>query len=167
MGEARSNCEHIAGVPLRPETAERFSQIYLAKGVHATTSIEGNTLTEEQVRLQMDKALKLPASQEYLKQEVQNILDACDKITSELSGMPTVDITLRCEKPTPPLHAPNSGVDPSQRCSANWIRALNSRRVVRAAGDEGRSFNSARVEPAPGSGGVTHRAARQEIHCIG
>ena len=45
MGEARSNCQHIAGVPLRPETAERLSQIYLAKGVHATTSIEGNTLT--------------------------------------------------------------------------------------------------------------------------
>ncbi|MCC6745869.1 MAG: Fic family protein, partial [Acidobacteria bacterium] len=41
LGEARSKCEHIAGVPLKPAVAERLHRLYLAKGVHATTAIEG------------------------------------------------------------------------------------------------------------------------------
>ena len=50
LGEARSKCEHIAGVPLRPTVARELHQLYLAKGVLGTTAIEGNTLSEEQVR---------------------------------------------------------------------------------------------------------------------
>src|SRR6266436_58210 len=46
LGEAASKCEHIAGVPLRPATAQSLHQLYLAKGALATTAIEGNTLTE-------------------------------------------------------------------------------------------------------------------------
>ncbi len=30
LGEARSKSEHIAGVPLRPATAERLHQLFLA-----------------------------------------------------------------------------------------------------------------------------------------
>ena len=41
LGEARSKCEHLAGVPLRPDTARRLHLMYLAKGVLATTAIEG------------------------------------------------------------------------------------------------------------------------------
>jgi hypothetical protein len=45
LGEAMSKCDHIRGVPLRRDTAERLHQVYLAKGVLATTAIEGNTLS--------------------------------------------------------------------------------------------------------------------------
>ena len=50
LGEAQSKCEHLSGVPLVPGAAERLNELYLAKGVLATTAIEGNTLTEEQVK---------------------------------------------------------------------------------------------------------------------
>ncbi len=50
FGEAQSKCENIAGVPLEPETAKSLHNIYLAKGALSTTAIEGNTLSEEEVR---------------------------------------------------------------------------------------------------------------------
>jgi Fic family protein len=78
LGEAHSKCEHIAGTPLRPEVAEELHQIYLAKGVLATTAIEGNTLSEEQVRELLEGKLKLPPSQEYLAQEVENVIRVCN-----------------------------------------------------------------------------------------
>ena len=79
LGEVASKCEHLSGVPLRPEFATELNSIFLAKGVLATTAIEGNTLTEEQVRQQVDGKLEVPPSQDYLKQEVENIIDVCNE----------------------------------------------------------------------------------------
>jgi len=84
LGEAASKCEHIAGVPLRPATAQSLHQLYLAKGALATTAIEGNTLTEKQVLQHLEGKLKLPPSQEYLAQEVDNIVTACNRIGEAL-----------------------------------------------------------------------------------
>lgn len=85
LGRVSSKCEYIKGVPLKPVVAEKLSELYLAKGVLATTAIEGNTLTEDQVREILRNQLKLPASQEYLAQEVKNVLDACNDVVFELS----------------------------------------------------------------------------------
>lgn len=93
VGEAHSRCQHIAGVPLSPETAERLNEVYLSKGVHATTSIEGNTLTEEQVERQLRGKLALPESQEYLRTEVQNVITACKGIAKTISQKRPVDLT--------------------------------------------------------------------------
>ncbi len=49
LGECQSKCEHIRDLPILPETRDRLTKIYLAKGVHATTAIEGNPLSEEEV----------------------------------------------------------------------------------------------------------------------
>jgi Fic family protein len=81
LGEAQSKCGHIAGVPLRPGTAKELHQMYLAKGVLATTAIEGNTLSEEQVLKHIQGELKLPPSQSYLAQEIDNIIEACNEIS--------------------------------------------------------------------------------------
>ena len=78
LGEITSKCEHLSGVPLRPEFAQRLNQVFLAKGVLATTAIEGNTLSEEQVQEFLEGNLKLPPSQEYLKQEIENIITVCN-----------------------------------------------------------------------------------------
>jgi Fic family protein len=86
LGEARSKCEHIAGVPLQPTIAAELHSVYLAKGALATTAIEGNTLTEEQVKGLLAGSLKLPASKEYLQREVQNIIEACSGVWTEVSG---------------------------------------------------------------------------------
>ncbi len=95
LGEAASKCEHIAGVPLRPATAQSLHQLYLAKGALATTAIEGNTLTEKEVLAHLQGKLKLPPSKEYLGQEVDNIVAACNRIGERLR---TGDTTLTAER---------------------------------------------------------------------
>ncbi|MGH9187585.1 MAG: Fic family protein [Acidimicrobiales bacterium] len=80
LGEAKSKCDHIAQVPLDRETAEHLHSVYFAKGIMATTAIEGNTLTEEQVRERMRGGLKLPPSKEYLGIEIDNMLAAYNLI---------------------------------------------------------------------------------------
>ncbi len=84
LGECFSKCEHISRIPLRPSTASEMHKVYLAKGVNATTAIEGNTLSEEQVRQIIDKKLELPPSREYLKQEVDNILFLCNELKNQI-----------------------------------------------------------------------------------
>lgn len=79
MGETASKCKHLAGAPLRPDVAENLNKVFLAKGALATAAIEGNTLSEEQALRQVEGELKLPPSQEYLQQEVQNIIDVCNE----------------------------------------------------------------------------------------
>jgi Fic family protein len=89
LGEIRSKCEHIAGIPLNQKTADQLYQLALTRGINATTAIEGNTLTEEQVRQRIEGRLKLPTSQEYLGTEVDNILKACNTILdSIIKGKP-------------------------------------------------------------------------------
>ena len=56
---------------LPPDVANDLFVLYLAKGVRATTAIEGNTLTEEQVRERiLSSKSTLPKSQEYQGREV-------------------------------------------------------------------------------------------------
>ncbi len=84
LGEARSKCDHLASIPLKPGVRDRLHQIYLAKGAQATTAIEGNTLTEDQVVRHLEGKLKLPPSKEYLVKEVENILKACNAISDDI-----------------------------------------------------------------------------------
>jgi Fic family protein len=89
LGEARSKGEHLAGVPLRPAMAEELNRIYLAKGIAATTAIEGNTLSEKEVELRIRGELTLPPSKEYLAREVDNVLAASNRVWDAVqSGRP-------------------------------------------------------------------------------
>lgn len=100
LGEAASKCDHLAGVPLRPEVAQRLHLVYLAKGAAGTTAIEGNTLSEEQVLQHIQGELHLPPSQEYLQQEVDNIVRACNEIARTIVGPdenPAICRNLLCE----------------------------------------------------------------------
>jgi Fic family protein len=85
IGEALSKIDHIATVPLPPAVAQKFHQIYLAKGVHATTQIEGNTLSEDEVGARVRGELTLPESQEYLGKEIDNIVEGCDRVVNDLA----------------------------------------------------------------------------------
>jgi Fic family protein len=93
LGEAQSKCEHVAGVPLLPAVADRLYQLFLAKGVLATTAIEGNTLSEPQVLELLRGRLKLPESKEYLRQEVENVVKACNEIGDLVLAGELGDIT--------------------------------------------------------------------------
>jgi Fic family protein len=93
LGECQSKCEHLARVPLRPDVSEALDKMYIAKGVLATTAIEGNTLTEEEVEKFLSGELKLPPSREYLGQEITNIADECNRIVAlvEKGAQPILD----------------------------------------------------------------------------
>jgi Fic family protein len=85
LGEARSKCRHLVHSPLKPGVRQELEALMLAKGAQATTAIEGNTLTLEQVQAAVRGDLRVPPSQEYLKQEVDNIIDACRLIEQRVA----------------------------------------------------------------------------------
>lgn len=84
LGEAQSKCEHISGTPLKPAVAQDLHNIFMAKGVMATTAIEGNTLSEDEVRRRIEGKLELPPSREYLGKEVDNVVKALNSIGDQV-----------------------------------------------------------------------------------
>lgn len=94
MGEAMSKCQHLAGVPLKPARAEEMGSVYLARGVQATTAIEGNTLTENEVKQIVAKGTAhVGKSREYQEREVQNVLGAIRDIDFALRRGELLPIT--------------------------------------------------------------------------
>lgn len=93
LGEARSKCEHLAGVPLKPAVASYLHQVYLARGAHATAAIEGNTLSEEQVLERMAGKAVVPDSQKYLQQEIDNVLAVASDVMLSAADRGRTDIT--------------------------------------------------------------------------
>lgn len=96
LGEAQSKCRHLAYSPLKPGVRQELEALTLAKGVQATTAIEGNTLTLAQVEAAVRGELRVPPSQEYLKQEVDNVIDACRLVEQRIeeSGTFTLSVEL-------------------------------------------------------------------------
>lgn len=84
LGGVSSLANVLADTPLLPEVATEMHMVYLVKGALATTAIEGNTLTEDQVRQAVDRDLKLPPSKEYLEIEIMNMVEAFNQLSAEL-----------------------------------------------------------------------------------
>src|SRR5207247_2202738 len=80
---------------LKPEVAEQMNLLFLAKGAQATTAIEGNTLSEaDALELVEGGELDLPPSQQYLATEIQNIVDACNRVKDELIAGGATEVTV-------------------------------------------------------------------------
>jgi len=94
LGEARSKCDHIKFVPLAAHTAKDLNYVYFAKGVNATTAIEGNTLSEEQVRERLEGTLQLPPSKEYLGVEIDNMIGAYNGIIAAVGRGEQVRVSI-------------------------------------------------------------------------
>lgn len=92
LGEAQSKCARVSRVPLKPELSEILHQTYLAKGIKGTTEIEGNTLSEEEVKKRIEGELKLPDSMEYQGREIDNVLEAYNGIVKKLIDGETQEI---------------------------------------------------------------------------
>lgn len=84
LSDACAKCEFIASLPMTPHDASELRQVFLERGARATTAIEGNTLSAEQVARLAKGELKLPPSKEYLGIEVQNILLSYQEITARI-----------------------------------------------------------------------------------
>jgi Fic family protein len=90
LGECSSKIEHVLGTPLREDIAKHLNSVFMIRGAHGTTAIEGNTLSEKQVkRIVEGKTIDLPPTQEYLEREVANVLKSYRTIISQLhQGVP-------------------------------------------------------------------------------
>lgn len=93
LGQCVSKCCHIRQIPLLPDVRDKLHNLYLAKGVAATTAIEGNTLGEEKVLDIIKGTDRTEQSKQYQKQEVQNIINACNYVFGEIAQSKDIKIT--------------------------------------------------------------------------
>ena len=84
LGEAWAMCRQFAGTPIQPDRAEQLYMIALVKGVQATTAIEGNTLTIEEVEGILRGTYTAPPSRAYQEQEVRNVINALNSIDRQI-----------------------------------------------------------------------------------
>jgi len=83
LGQCDCIVKAIALMPIRPDIYEHLMRVSLTKGARATTAIEGNTLSEEDVE-KIQEGKKLPPSKEYLEVEVKNVIEALNQIGREV-----------------------------------------------------------------------------------
>lgn len=79
LGEARSKCDHLAKVPMPPLYARELHEVNLSKGVHATTAIEGNTLSEDEVAAILRRHGG-SGETDYQVHEVENVIKAYNSV---------------------------------------------------------------------------------------
>jgi len=83
LGQIQSIIKAISYAPLMPNYHKILLGISLKKGAQATTSIEGNTLSDEEIN-KIYKGESLPPSKEYQEIEVKNIINAFNFILDEI-----------------------------------------------------------------------------------
>jgi Fic family protein len=83
LGECDALVQSISNIPLKPEYRRRLLEVSLIKGAQATTAIEGNTLSEEEI-VKIQEGWKLPESREYQEIEVRNVLEAFNTLLNEI-----------------------------------------------------------------------------------
>jgi Fic family protein len=70
-----------------------MEMVYLAKGARASAAIEGNSLNEEQAMAAVEGKLEVPQSQEYLQQELENVIQALAGIEMDVHRDGAFEVT--------------------------------------------------------------------------
>lgn len=83
LGQCEAYVKAINNTPILPHHYSELMNVALMKGAQATTAIEGNTLSDQEIQKIMDNQ-KLPPSKEYQEIEVRNILNAFNELLTEL-----------------------------------------------------------------------------------
>lgn len=91
FGECDAYVKALTDIPLTPAHRDKLLRVSLIKGAQATTAIEGNTLSQEEIE-KLDEGWKLPPSKEYLEIEVKNILNAFNLLLREVAAEGRVEI---------------------------------------------------------------------------
>lgn len=102
LGQCVAYIRAINNTPIMPQYYEELMLLALRKGAQATTAIEGNTLSDEEIA-KLQEGEKLPPSKEYQEIEVKNILNAFNEILVETvynnkEQLITPDLLLRFHK---------------------------------------------------------------------
>lgn len=84
LGECISKFDHLNRTAMSGDLQSYIYRLYLTKGAAATTAIEGNTLTEEEVKNILDGNFQTPL-EDFQSQEIQikNVLALYEKIVSD------------------------------------------------------------------------------------
>ena len=83
LGQCKGLVEAICEIPLHPSHHQHLLGVSLRKGARATTAIEGNTLTEEEIE-KVAEGDPLPPSKQYQEIEVKNVLKAMNQVLKEI-----------------------------------------------------------------------------------
>jgi Fic family protein len=83
LGQCYAYINTMLNTPIRPAHHQQMLLLSLNKGALATTAIEGNTLTEEELIL-IQNGKDIAPSKKYQQQEVENILNAFNFILEKL-----------------------------------------------------------------------------------
>ncbi len=90
LGEIQARIDHIKNLPIPSDESNLLRHMYLTKGVHSTTAIEGNSFSEEEVARIIEGKLQAPPSREYQQQQIDNMLNAFNIVgKTQLSGAST------------------------------------------------------------------------------
>ena len=91
LGQCYAYVNSMINIPLNPDYYKKLLKISLNKGALATTAIEGNTLTEEDLNL-IQNGKNLKSSSQYQQKEIENVLDAFNFILDKLTREKNPDI---------------------------------------------------------------------------
>lgn len=87
LGEVQAKIEHIKRLPIPPNDSDRLRRMYLAKGVHSTTAIEGNSFSEAEVGKIINREMKARPSREYQQRQIDNMVKAFNQVRDdEITG---------------------------------------------------------------------------------
>ena len=80
LGEIQARIENIQATPIPPESLKELRILYLTKGIHATTAIEGNSFSEQEVRRILNSELESRPSRQYQQQQIENMQEAFTQV---------------------------------------------------------------------------------------
>ncbi len=90
LGEIQARIDHIKTLPIPRDESNLLRRMYLTKGVHSTTAIEGNSFSEEEVERIIEGKLQAPPSREYQQQQIDNMVEAFNVVgKTQLGGSST------------------------------------------------------------------------------
>jgi len=84
LGQCKTLISAITDTPIQPDLHQGLLTLSLIKGAQATTAIEGNTLSFEEIK-KINAGKKLSPSKEYQEIEVRNIIKAFSKMLESVA----------------------------------------------------------------------------------
>jgi Fic family protein len=91
LGQCYAYINSMLNTPIRPDHHQQMLLLSLNKGALATTAIEGNTLTEEDLTL-IQSGKDVAPSKRYQQKEIENILNAFNIILDKVVRKKTPNI---------------------------------------------------------------------------
>ena len=84
LGECHAIIKSLVLLPVAKDMLRGLLDVALIKGAAATTAIEGNTLSEQEVKGILEGRSSVPPSRKYQETEVKNVIDALNGIFNDV-----------------------------------------------------------------------------------